>query len=229
MKKTTSPVLLWGKRLLIYVLGVYLMAIAAVLSARSSLGVGPVNSLGNVLYQVGRAAGAPACVNLGNCSTAVFCLYLFAEYLLLLREFKLTMLLQIVASLLFGQFVNLAGAMLAPLPSPESYAAKMLYLLASIPFVSGGIMFYLVPHLIAMPGEGLCQALERRTGMALGTVKVLFDCTVVLLSAAVSLLYFKTLVGVREGTVISALLVGTVLRLLQKRFQKPLQRFVERE
>ena len=154
---------------------------------------------------------------------------LFAEYLLLLREFKLTMLLQIVASLLFGQFVNLAGAMLAPLPSPESYAAKMLYLLASIPFVSGGIMFYLVPHLISMPGEGLCQALERRTGMALGTVKVLFDCTVVLLSVAVSLLYFKTLVGVREGTVISALLVGTVLRLLQKRFQKPLLRFVGRE
>ena len=94
MKKKTSPVLLWGKRLLIYILGVYLMAIAAVLSARSSLGVGPVNSLGKVLFQVGRAAGAPAWVNLGNCTTAVFCLYLFAEYLLLLREFKLTMSLQ---------------------------------------------------------------------------------------------------------------------------------------
>lgn len=229
MKSKTNPFLLWGKRLLIYILGVFLMAIAAVLSARSSLGVGPVNSLGNVLYQVGRSAGAPAYVNLGNCTTAVFCLYLLAEYLLLLREFRPAMLLQLVASLLFGWFVNLASSLLAVLPSPENYAMQMLYLLISIPFVSGGIMFYLAPDLIAMPSEGLCLALTRRTGLHLGTVKTIFDCTVVLLSAAVSLLYFKALIGVREGTVISALFVGAVLRFLQKRFQKPLQRFVERE
>ncbi len=229
MRTSINPLLLWGKRLLIYILGVFLMAIAAVLSARSSLGVGPVNSLGNVLYQVGRAAGAPAYINLGNCTTAVFCLYMFTEYILLLREFRPAMLLQIVASLLFGQFVNLASLMLAGLPSPDNYAMQMLYLLVSIPFVSGGIMFYLAPNLIAMPSGGLCLALSRRSGLHLGTIKTIFDCAVVLLSVAVSLLHFKTLVGVREGTVISALLVGTVLRLLQKCFQKPLLRFVERD
>ncbi len=229
MRIKTNPLLLWGKRLLIYVLGLYLMAIGVVFSARSSLGVSPVSSLGNVLYQIGRSAGAPDYVNLGNCTTAVFCVYLLAEFLLLMRDFKLVMLLQVAASLLFGQLVNLAAAMLVKLPTPGSYGMQMLYLAVSIPLVAAGVLLYLSPNLLSMPGEGLCLAVTQKTKLSVGTTKTIFDCTVVLLSVVVSLLYFKTLIGVREGTVICALLVGFVLKLLQKPFQKPLLRFVERE
>ena len=229
MKIKKNPYLVWGKRILVYVLGLYLTAMGVVFSARSALGVSPVSSLGNVIYQIGRSAGAPAVVNLGNCTTAVFCVYLLAELLILRRDFKAEMLLQIVVSLLFGQLVNLAGAMLSSLPVPGSYPLQLLYLLVSIPLVAAGILLYLCPNLFPMPGEGLCLAVTKKTGLSVGTAKTIFDCTVVLLSVAASLLYFKTLVGVREGTVICALLVGFVLRALQKLLQKPLLRFVERD
>lgn len=229
MKTNTNPVILWGKRLLIYVLGLYIMAIGVVFSARSSLGVSPVSSLGNVIYQIARSAGAPGFVNLGNCTTAVFCLYLLAEFLILRRDFKLPMLLQVVASLLFGQLVNLASAMLAFLPAPGSYVMQLVYLLVSIPMVAGGVLLYLSPNILPMPGEGLTLAVSQKTKLSVGTTKTIFDCTVVLLSVIASLLYFRTLVGVREGTVICALLVGFVFKLLQKPFQHPLLRFVERE
>ena len=229
MKKKTNPLLLWGKRLLIYVLGLYIMAAGVVCSSRSALGVTPVSSLGNVLYLIGKSAGAPGFVNLGNCTTGVFCLYLLAEFLVLRRDFKPAMLLQVAAALLFGQLVNLASATLFFLPAPGSYTLRLLYLLVSVPLVSAGVMLYLSPNLLAMPGEGLCLAITKKTGKSMGTVKTFFDCSVVLLSVCASLLYFRGLVGVREGTVISALLVGLVLKLLQKAFQKPLLRFVERE
>ena len=229
MKIKTNPTLLWAKRLFIYVLGLYLVAMGVVFSARSALGVSPVSSLGNVLYQIGRSAGAPAVVNLGNCTTAVFCFYLLIELLILRRDFKAEMLLQIAVSLLFGQLVNLATAMLKALPAPGSYVVQLLYLAVSIPLVAAGILLYLCPNLFPMPGEGLCLAVSQKTKLSVGTAKTIFDCTVVLLSVVVSLLYFKTLIGVREGTVICALLVGVVLRLMQKAFQKPLLRFVERE
>ena len=229
MKSRTNPALLWLKRLLIYVLGMYLMAIGVVFSSRSNLGVSPVSSLGNVLYRIGESAGAPDFVNLGNCTTGVFCLYLLAEFLVLRRDFKPAMLLQIVASLLFGQLVNLASAMLFALPAPGSYPLQLVYLLISVPLVAAGVMLYLSPNLLAMPGEGLCLAVSQKTGLSMGTAKTIFDCTVVALSVVASLLYFKSLVGVREGTVICALLVGFVFKLLQKPFQKPLLRFVERE
>ena len=229
MKIRTNPYLLWGKRIFIYILGLYLTAMGVVFSARSALGVSPVSSLGNVLYQIGLAAGAPAFVNLGNCTTAVFCVYLLAELLVLRRDFKAEMLLQILVSLLFGQLVNLATAMLSALPAPSDYLMRLVYLFISIPLVAGGIMLYLCPGLFPMPGEGLCLAVAKKTGISVGTAKTVFDCTVVLLSALASLLYFRALVGVREGTVICALLVGLVLRLLQRAFQQPVLRFVERD
>ena len=229
MKAKTNPYLLWGKRLLVYLLGLFLMAVGVVFSARSALGVSPVSSLGNVLYQIGRDAGAPDFVNLGNCTTAVFCVYLIAELLVLGRDFKPAMLLQIVVSLLFGQLVNLATAVFSFLPAPGSYAVQLLYLFISIPVVSAGVMLYLTPNLFSMPGEGLSIAVADKAGLSVGTAKTLFDCAVVLLSVFASLFYFRKLVGVREGTVICALLVGLVFKLLQKPFQKPLLRFVERE
>ena len=229
MKSKNGSLLVWLKRLFIYVLGLYIMAIGVVFSSRSALGVTPVSSLGNVIFQIGSSAGAPSFVNLGNCTTAVFCLYLVVEFLVLRRDFKPAMLLQVAAALLFGQLVNLASATLSFLPAPSGYVMRLVYLLISVPLVSSGVMLYLSPNLLAMPGEGLCLAIVKKTGRSMGTIKTFFDCSVVIISVIVSLVYFKSLVGVREGTVISALLVGLVLKLLQKPFQKPLLRFVERE
>ena len=229
MKIKTNPALLWAKRLFIYILGLYLTAMGVVFSARSALGVSPVSSLGNVMYQIALAAGAPAFFNLGNCTTIVFCFYMLIELAILRRDFKAEMLLQILVSFLFGQLVNLAGAMLRGLPAPGNYAVQLLYLLISIPLIAVGIFLYIGPNLFPMPSEGLCLAVSRKSGKSVGTAKTVFDCSVVLLSVITSLVYFRALVGVREGTVIVALLVGTVIRLLQKPFQKPLLRFVERE
>lgn len=49
------------------------------------------------------------------------------------------------------------------------------------------------------------------------------------LSALTSLLFFHALVGVREGTVISALTVGFLMKRMMRVCQAPLLRFVERE
>jgi uncharacterized membrane protein YczE/cytidylate kinase len=229
VKVDRAFILLWAKRLFIYLVGLYCMAIGVVFSAKSSLGVSPVGSLANVLYQIGLSEGLPAYVNLGNCTTAVYCLYILTELLILRREFQPKMLLQLVASLLFGQLVNLATAMMAFLPVPPNYGIQMLYLLCSVPLVAAGVMLYLTPNILPTPGEGMSLAISKKTGWAVGSSKTLFDCALVVISGITSLVYFHALVGVREGTVICALLVGYTMKQLQKPFQKPLLRFVERE
>ena len=221
--------LLWAKRLLVYLAGLYCMAIGVVFSAQSNLGVSPVGSLANVVYQIGLAANAPEWVNLGNCTIAVYCLYILTEFIILRRDFKPHMLLQLVASFLFGWMVNLATAMLAVLPAPESYAVQMVYLLCSIPLVAAGVMLYLSPNILPTPGEGMSLAISGKAGLSVGSSKTVFDCTLVVISALVSLLYFRRLVGVREGTVICALLVGFVMKQMQKVCQTGLLRFVQRE
>lgn len=222
-------IILWGKRLLIYLIGLFLMACGVVFSAKSNLGVSPVGSLANVLYQIGLASGAPDFINLGNCTTAVYMLYILTELLILRKDFKPTMLLQILASFLFGQLVNLATAALSFLPVPGNYPIQMLYLLCSIPLVAAGVMMYLSPNILPTPGDGMSLAISHKAGWSVGSSKILFDCSLVVVSASVSLIYFHKLVGVREGTVICALLVGFVMKQMQKVCQKPLLRFVQRE
>ncbi len=198
-----KKLLLWGKRLLVYFLGLFIMAIGVVFSVKSALGVSPVTCLANVVSQI-------TAVNLGICTTAVYCLYILVEVLILRREFKPEMLLQIVASFLFGSLVSAATALFAFLPAPATYPMRLVFLLCSVPLVAVGVALYHSHNILPTPGEGMSLAISRKTGFSVGTSKTIFDCTLVLVSAGTSLVYLEGQVGVRVGSVISELQIGCV-------------------
>lgn len=224
-----TSVSLWVRRLLVYVCGLFCIALGIAFSAKSGLGVPPVGSPANVLYQIGRDRGLPETVfNLGNWTIAVYCVYILAQILLLGKKFRPVQLLQLVVSFLFGYMVNFAVALLSGLPAPTHYATRLMYLLVNIPLVALGVMMYLIPELLPTPGEGVVLAMRERWNTSVGTGKTIFDCTVVAIAVILSLAWFRAFVGVREGTVISALLTGFVIKLLQRFLQKSLRRFVWR-
>jgi uncharacterized membrane protein YczE len=76
---------------------------------------------------------------------------------------------------------------------------------------------------IINPGEGLVKTLALKTGWEFGTIKVLFDSTLVLLSVSISFCAFASVRGVREGTIISAILVGCICRAFCAVFGSPRQ------
>lgn len=224
-----KTVLLWGKRALVYFLGLFIMAIGVVFSVKSALGVSPVTCLANVVYQIFGVTRGITALSLGVCTTLTYCVYILAEFLILRREFEPKMLLQIVASTIFGFAVNLASALFQFLPAPQTYPMRLLFLLCSIPMVAFGVMLYLAPNILPTPGEGLSLAVSKKIGKPVATCKIIVDCCLVVTSAVVSLLFFHGLVGVREGTVISALLVGFVMKRMMRVCNPFLLRFVERE
>ena len=227
MGKRGMPVV-WGKRFLVYCFGLFIMAIGVVFSVKSALGVSPVTCLANVVFQI-MGDRKITSMGLGVCTTGVYCLYILAELLILRRDFKPEMLLQIVASFFFGILVSCATGAFSFLPEPDTYLMRMVYLLCSIPLVAFGVMCYLAPQILPTPGEGMSLAISKKTGLTVGASKTIFDCCCVAVSALVSLLYFHRLVGVREGTVICALTIGFVMKQFVKVCQQPLMRFVERE
>ncbi len=215
-------ILTWAKRGLIYCLGLFIMAIGVVFSVRSALGVSPVTCLANVASQISG-------LEMGVCTTATYCLYIVVEVIILRRDFKPQMLLQLVASFFFGSLVTLATRLFGFLPQPGNYLMRLLYLFCSIPLVAFGVMLYLAPNILPTPGEGLSMAVSKKLGKPVATCKMITDCCMVGCSVIVSLVYFKGLVGVREGTVISALTVGFVMKRMMRLCQPWLLRFVERE
>jgi len=83
-------------------------------------------------------------------------------------------------------------------------------------------------RLVNMPMEGLTHALSETIfkGNPFHEAKVIVDCAVVLTAAVCSLVFLGKLDGVREGTIISALLVDKVMKPIQKFLIPAVDRYI---
>ena len=215
-----SESLYYCKRVLIYCIGLFLLATGVSLSVLSDLGVSPLNTLPYVLSRI-------TSVEMGLCTSFVFVGFIALQAAILRREFKMSTLLQILCSFLFGYFVSLASACTACLPACGSYAFQLLYLVASMALVALGILFYLSADLLSLPGEGVMKAVSYKSGIAFSHSKICFDCTMVAGAVLLSLLFFQRLEGVREGTAIAAVGVGCFLSLFSHLWKDKLIRFLD--
>ena len=209
------------KRLILYCLGLFIIALGVSFSVVSDLGVSPVNSLPYVLSEVFQT-------DMGIWTIAVFCFYILLQALILRRRFHPARLLQLICTFLFGWFVDLTNLLAQLLlPQPGNYFVRLVYLVISMALVALGIFFYLGPHLVSLPGEGIMQTISEQWNIPFHRVKIGFDCTVSILALVISLAYFHTFHGVREGTVLAAIGVGKFLGLYAKLFRVGLNRIME--
>ena len=219
----------WGKRLVVYCLGLLVMAFGVAVSVRCDLGVSPVNSLPYVISEI-------TGMTMGTWTILVFSVYILMQAVLLGRNFRPWRLLQLLCTVLFGWFVDFANwAVALALPDPGTlalpavgeYVVRLVYLVVSMALVGLGILLYLGPDLLSLPGEGIMQVIAQKTGRPLHQVKIAFDTTVSLLALVLSLAWFRQFHGVREGTVLAALGVGQFLGLFTAFMGKGLKDFLE--
>lgn len=208
------------KRGIIYLLGLFTMAMGVSVSLLSDLGVSPVNSLPCVISEILK-------IDMGICTTAVFIVFIVIQLLILRKDFKKLYLLQIFGSVIFGFFVSVTNRLAAMvLPECENYGMRLLYVTVSMVLVALGILLYLEADILSLPGEGVMKAVSYKAGIHISTSKLYFDWTVVIIAALLSVVFIGELVGVREGTVIAAFGVGICFKFLNKYFQKPLREFI---
>lgn len=206
MRKSTP--IQWVFRVLIYILGLLLMAFGVAIAANSDLGISPVNSLPYVVSAI--ASRDP-----GTCVTVVFCFYILLQIILLRKEFKIINLLQIAFSTVFGFFVNFTKTIVGDFVLP-SYPGKLLMLAVSIVFIAIGVVMYIDIEMVPMPMEGLSLAIAGKTHMSFHNMKIIIDCLVVVAGVALSFIFLGELVYIREGTVITAIVTGKVMALVKK-------------
>ena len=204
--KTTTPARL-AARLGIYTLGLLILAFGIALAVNCKLGVSPVSSLPYVVSLIFN-------VSLGTCTTIVYATYVLLQ-MVLLRKFQPALLLQLVFSTIFGWFVDGAKYVLGDFCLP-TYFGQLAMLAASIVLIGFSLVLYLDVKLAPMPAEGLVGCLADKLGRPFSQMKTAFDCTSVLVAAVLSLVFLGGLVGIREGTVLTALLVGKMMGVLRK-------------
>lgn len=198
-------------RLTQYVIGLFLLALGARLSVSSDLGVSPLNSIPFVLSQISG-------LTLGTCVVLVCALFILVQIALLGRKFPFIQLTQIFFSFLFGCFVNLAGLVVGDLALP-TYPGRLTILVISVVLIALGVTLYVDTGLIPMPLEGLPLVLSQRFGITFSQMKNITDCATVVVASLLSLLFLHRLAGIREGTVITALLTGRLMGPIRKFLQ----------
>lgn len=195
-----SRLLRLAPQLFSYVFGLLVLAFGIAFAVNSGLGVSPVTSLP---YMLSLITGVP----LSWCIIGVYSVFLLLQAVLLGRSFHPSSLLQLISAFLFG-FMNDLTAFLARGAVAVSYPGQLSFLALSIVLIGIGLMFYVEAGLVPMPSEGLTITLANRLHIPFHKMKVIMDCTLVSISVVLSLVFFRRLNGVREGTIITAALAG---------------------
>lgn len=196
----------------LYTLGMLLMAIGVNISVTAGLGVSPVNSFP---YVVSLVIG----VDTGTCVSALFVFLVLVQIIILRKEFPPIQLTQIIFSVIFGYFVDWTYPLISLLET-DTYILRALLSGTSMVTLSFGLTVYLRAKLVPMPMEGLNLAIAGKTHIAFYKVKMTADVGFITASVLVSWFGLGGLVGIREGSIVAAYVVGRLVPVMKKLLDK---------
>ena len=119
-------------------------------------------------------------------------------------------------SILFGYFIDLTMVILF-FVDPQTYLSSVVYLLIGCVILGFGVYTEVLADVAMLPGESFVRAVSSTWKTEFGSTKVAFDVSLTVIAAVLSLIFSHRLDGVREGTIIAALLVGFIARLFGRR------------
>jgi uncharacterized protein len=182
--------------------GLFLMGMGISLTTKSDLGTSPISSVPYVLSMI-----FP--LTFGEFTFLLSLVFLLIEIVLWGKDFPGKQYMQLLVGPFFGLFVDLGMFIFAPL-NPRTYLFKLFILVLGSALLALGVYLQVIANVIINPGEGVVKTIARKTGVKFGNVKVIFDLTLLVTATAISLYAFRGIKGMREGTILCALLVGCI-------------------
>lgn len=197
----------------LFIAGLYFLALGIVLIVRSALGTTPISSANYVL-----SINTPW--TLGVWTLVNNNIFILLQLMLLrrkdnpnIRKQRLETWLQLPFSFLFSAFIDL-NMMLTASVAPGTYLSCIVLLLMGCFVQAVGVVLELKGHVVIMSAEGLVARIADRMNALFGYVKIGVDTMLVLIAVVLSWFLSGRIEGVREGTVIAALLTGYIVKVL---------------
>ena len=204
------------KRYVIFIVGLFVNSIGVALITKADLGTSPISSIPYVLS----LSFTPT---IGQFTIVFSLLLIVIQICLERRNYKPIQLLQIPVSVAFGYFIDFSMDYLLFWLDPQNYVQSIIYLLIGCVVLGFGVYMEVCANVVMLPGEGTVKSITRTVGTNFGTTKVSMDVTMAVCALVISLILSHQVQGVREGTIIAALLVGYISRFFGHIF-KPIER-----
>lgn len=188
-----------------FTIGVIINAFGVAIITKAALGTSPISSVPYVLS----LRFAPS---LGQFTFVFNLLFIAVQVVLRGRKFPPVQFLQIVVNLVFSAFIDVGMKALWWF-EPTFLPVKLAALVLGCAVLGFGISVEVAPDALLVPGEGIVGAITERTGKRFGSVKIVFDVTLVAIALILSFCFFHRVNGLGLGTVVSALIVGRFVNL----------------
>ena len=196
------------RRYIVFLFGLFISSLGVAFVTKASLGTSPISSIPYVL-------SLKFTPTLGV-FTIYFSLFLILLQIIILgKKFNKIDLLQIPVSILFGYFIDISMFLLTWVNS-DIYVVKVLYLLIGCVILGFGVYLEVIADVLMLPGESFVRSLTISFGVDFGITKVCFDASMTVTAGIISFILFNTINGVREGTIVAALIVGLIAKFFGK-------------
>ncbi len=203
------------RRYVFFVAGLFVNSLGISLITKANLGTSPISSIPYTL-----SLGFP--LSLGMFTLIFSVLLILIQLAILRKRFTKELWLQLPISVVFSAFIDLTMAMLFFI-HPQNYVTQMISLLVGCLILGFGVFMEVAANVVMLPGECTVRAISSTLHTDFGKTKVAVDVTMALTAGVLGLALYWEIAGVREGSLISALLVGFLARIFNRMVGEPVQ------
>jgi len=202
------------KRYTFFVLGILTNSIGVAFITRSNLGTGPTTCIPYIVSLEMAQINIP--LSYGICNFIFNAILLGLQVLILRKKFQKFQLLQLPVALVFSLLIDGAMFLTRNLPV-DHYWLCIIWTVAGCVFRAVGVSFQVLADVVMLSTEAFVKAVSDSIRKEFSVCKLISDALMVGIAIGLSFLFFGKLDAVREGTIITVILVGPVSSYFTKR------------
>mgnify|MGYP007069915921 CR=1 FL=1 len=201
------------KRYILFLIGLFIASMGVAFSTKAGLGTSPVAS---VPYSVSLVSSI---FSFGGWLNLLSVIQIAVQVMVLKGKCNyVEIFIQTVLAFIYGYLTNFSCYLIRNL-SADTYIIQFAYMLAGCFILAFGIWIQLKGNVAMLPGEAMNRAISKVLGRRYENIKIFFDVLYIALSAVICLVIIGKLEGVREGSIIAAILVGNVIKFYEMIFK----------
>jgi len=197
----------------LFLIGLFIASMGVALSTKAGLGTSPVAAVPYSISLINHTLTFGWWLNL------LSVLQIFVQIILLRRKCKpVEIMIQTILAFVYGYLTDFSCKLIAGIHA-DTYLMQFVIMLISCLVLGFGIWIQFKGGVAMLPGEAMNRAISEVSGKRYENIKIFFDVLYIVIAAAICFLFIGELEGVREGSIIAALLIGNIIKLYNRLFE----------
>lgn len=195
------------KNYTLFLIGLFIASMGVALSTKAGLGTSPVASVPYSVSLVNHGLTFGWWLNLWSLAQII------VQILLLRSKCKpAEIIIQTVLAFVYGYLTDFSCMLINGI-QVNNYITQFSLMALSCFVLALGIWIQLKGGVAMLPGEAMNRTISQVTGKRYENVKIFFDVLYIVVAAVICFIFFGQLDGVREGSIIAAIVVGNIIKL----------------